>query len=91
MKIVLLITLMILISSQDPYDQLINEKVSEDYCKQVITNMIAILKEDYIYLDFLKSPKQPEGYEDYIPQVDLIAELEAISTKDRTFLLFIEM
>ena len=85
MKIVLLICLIFLINGQDPYDKLINEKVSEDYCNQVISNMTAILDEGYVYLDFLKSPKQPEGYDDYIPKVDLISELNAIDKKDRTF------
>ena len=60
MKIVLLVALIILITGQDPYEELINEKVWEDYCTQVIYNMTKILEEGYVYLDFLKSPKQPE-------------------------------
>jgi hypothetical protein len=47
--------------------------------------MTKTLDEGYVYLDFLKAPKQPDGYEDYIPQVDLITELNAIKRTDRTF------
>ena len=86
MKILLLIFVICLISGQDDaYNQLISEKVSEEYCNQVINNMTTILNEGYVYLDFLKAPKQPDGYEDYIPKVDLISELNAIKRTDRTF------
>ena len=85
MKIVLLIVLISLINGKDDYEELINEKVSEEYCNQVINNMTSILNEGYVYLDFLKSPKQPEGYDDYIPKVDLISELNSIDKKERTF------
>ena len=47
--------------------------------------MTSILNEGYVYLDFLKAPKQPKGYDDYIPKVDLISELNAINKKDRYF------
>lgn len=86
MKILLLIFVLSLISGQDDaYNQLINEAVSEEYCNHVITNMTAILDQGYVYLDFLKAPKQPDGYEDYIPKVDLISELNTIERKGRTF------
>ena len=85
MKFVLLLVLISLIKGEDAYVELISEKVSEEYCNQVINNMTAILNEGYVYLDFLKSPKQPEGYDDYIPKVDLISELNSINKKNRTF------
>ena len=85
MKIILFILLISLIKGQDPYETLISEKVSEEYCNQVINNMTSILKEGYVYLDFLKAPKQPKGYDDYFPKVDLIAELNAINKTDRYF------
>ena len=86
MKILLLIFVICLITGQDdPYNQLINENVSEEYCNQVINNMTKTLDEGYVYLDFLKAPKQPDGQEDYIPKVDLITELNAINRTDRTF------
>ena len=85
MKIILLILLISLIKGQDPYEELINEKVSEEYCYQVINNMTSILNQSYVYLDFLKAPIQPKGYDDYIPKVDLIEKLNAINKKDRYF------
>ena len=85
MKIFLLIVIISLICGQDPYQELITEKVSEQYCNEVIDNITTILNEGYVYLDFIKAPKQPKGYEDYIPKVDLISELNQINRKDRTF------
>ena len=85
MNIILFILLVGLIKGQDVYEELINDKVTEDYCNQVIDNMISILNEGYVYLDFHKAPIQPEGYDDYFPKVDLIAELNAINKKDRLF------
>jgi len=69
----------------DDYEELINEKVSEEYCNDVISNLTTVIDELYIYSDFIKAPKQPEGYEDYIPTVDLVKELNAINKKDRYF------
>ena len=44
MKFVLLMTLFLLIKGQiegsDEYEELINEKVSEQYCNDVITNLV---------------------------------------------------
>ena len=87
MKIFILIFLIILIKGQD-YEDLLNEKVSEEFCQQVIGNLTTIIDSIYIYSDFLKVPKQPQGYENYIPQVDLINELNNINKKERTFLDF---
>ena len=77
--------LIILIKGQDDYEKLINEKVSEDYCTEVITNFTSIIDKTYIYSDFIKAPKQPVGYENYIPKVDLIKELNSINKINRTF------
>ena len=70
---------------QDPYETLIHENVTEEYCKEVISNIKSLLEEVYIYTDFLKAPKQPEGYSDYIKKVDLIDELNKIETNDTNF------
>ena len=88
MKSFILIFLIILIKPQNNYEDLINEKVSEEFCNQVITNLTTVLNETYIYLDFIKAPKQPQGYDNYIPKVDLINELNNINKKERTFLDF---
>ena len=85
MKIILFILLISLIKGQDPYEELINEKISEEYCNQVINNMTSIINQSYVYLDFHKAPIQPKGYDDYFQKVDLIAELNAINKKDRYF------
>jgi hypothetical protein len=82
-------TLFLLIKGQiegsDEYEKLINEKVSEQYCNDVITNLVTAIDELYIYSDFIKAPRQPEGYDNYIPKVDLVKELNAINKKDRYF------
>jgi len=89
MKYVLFIILSLLIKGEleiyDNYEELVNEKVSEEYCNNVISNLATVIDELYIYSDFIKAPKQPEGYEDYIPIVDLVKELNAINKKDRYF------
>ena len=85
MKIVSLIILIALITGQDLYEKLTQEKVTDEYCKDVISNMTSIIEEGYVYLDFLKAPKQPKGYDNYIPKVDLIKELKEINTTNRTF------
>ena len=89
MKCVLLMILFLLIKGQiedyDEYEELINEKVSEKYCNDVITNLSTVIDELYIYSDFIKAPRQPEGYDNYIPKVDLVKELNAINKKDRYF------
>ena len=85
MKKFVVIILLSLIFGQDLYEDLLKEKVSDEYCANVIGNITGILKEGYIYLDYLKAPKQPEGKEDYIEKVDLIAELNEISKTNRTF------
>ena len=70
---------------EDVYEMLINEKVSQQYCNEVINNLTYIIDEAYICSDFVKAPKQPVGYDNYIPKVDLIKELNDINKNDRTF------
>ena len=70
---------------EDIYEMLINEKVSQQYCNEVINNLTYIIDEAYVYSDFVKAPKQPVGYDNYIPKVDLIKELNDINKNDRTF------
>ena len=83
MKKIVFLLVIGLISSQSPYEDLINEKVSEEYCTSVIKNIIGIIEEGYVYSDFLKAPKQPR--ENYIEKIDLIEELNNIKTTNRTF------
>ena len=76
MKIRLLAVLISFISGNDAYDEIIKEKVSEEYCNYVIGNMTALIKEGYVYLDYLKAPKQPKP--GYFNKMDVIKELESI-------------
>ena len=85
MKNILLILLLGIIVVQSQNFDVFNQTVSEEYCNYVIGNMTALLKEGYIYLDFVKAPKQPDGKNDYIPKVDLIEELTNINKTNRTF------
>ena len=85
MPIFIFALLITFLKGQDNYEELINEKVSEEYCNDVIKNLISIIDEAYVYSDFIKSPKQPEGYDNYIPKVDLINELNNVNKKDRYF------
>ena len=57
MKKFLLLLLLCLIFGKDVYEEIINEKVSEEYCNNVIGNMTALINDSYIFLDFLKAPK----------------------------------
>ena len=70
---------------EDDYEEIINKKVSQEYCNYVINNLTSILDEAYVYSDFFKAPKQPVGYDNYIPKVDLIKELNKIEKNNRTF------
>lgn len=67
------------------YQELITEKVSDEFCREVITNAIGIIEEFYVFKDFLKAPIQPKGLDNYFPDVDLIKELEEVNTTNRTF------
>ena len=68
---------------QNYYEELIKETVSEEYCNSVIGNMTALINEGYVYLDFLKAPKQPRP--NYFQKMDLIKELNSINRTNRTF------
>ena len=85
MKMIAFFLLIGLIYGEDPYEKLINEKVTEQYCKYVKGNMTSIINDGYVYSDFLKSPKKPDGYDAYLPKVDLIKDLNNINTTNRTF------
>ena len=85
MPIFIFALLITFLKGQDNYEKLINEKVSEEYCNDVIKNLVSIIDEAYVYSDFIKSPKQPEGYDNYILKVDLINELNNVNKKDRYF------
>ena len=61
------------------------KKVNEDYCKAIKENIKQLMERAYIYLDYAKNPKQPEGFDDYFEKVDFIKDLEEIKTKDRTY------
>ena len=77
--------------NQDLYEQLITEKVSEDYCRNVITNLTSLIEQGYVYLDLLKEPKQPERYMNYTNKVDLIYEFNKIKKTIGHFMIFIEI
>ena len=83
MKIFLLSLLISFISGNNDYEEIISEKVSEEYCNYVIGNMTELINEGYVYLDYLKAPKQPKP--GYFNKMDVIKELESIEKKDRTF------
>ena len=72
------------------YQKLIEETVTEEYCTEVINNIVGLLKEGYVYLDFYKSPIKPKADESYsIEALDLVKELEDIPRKNRKFYDFI--
>ena len=82
----ILLTILVLSKSDDYYEKLINEEVPEEYCTAVISNITKLLEEGYVYLDFYKSPKKPEGNEIYdIESLDLIKQLEDIPRTNRKF------
>ena len=85
MKEILFIILLGLIFGNEKFDELLSEKVSEEYCNEVISNLTALLNDGYVFLDFLKAPTQPQGKEDHVIKVDMISELNKINKKDRAF------
>ena len=85
MKEILFIILLGLIFGNEKFDELLSEKVSEEYCNEVISNLTALLNDGYVFLDFLKAPTQPQGKEDYVIKFDMISELNKINKKDRAF------
>ena len=82
----ILLILLVLSKSDDVYEKLINEEVSEEYCTAVISNITKLLEEGYVYLEYYKSPKKLEGNEIYdIEDLDLIEQLEDIPRTNRKF------
>ena len=85
-KIILILVLTgVVTGNEEQYQELITEKVSKEFCQEVITNAIGIIEEFYVFKDFLKAPIQPKGLDNYFPDVDLIKELEEVNTTNRTF------
>ena len=84
MKKLLLILFISLIFGQDVYEEIVNEKVSEEYCNNVIGNMTALINDSYIFLDYLKAPKKSSP-NFYFTKMDLIEELNDINRTNRTF------
>ena len=83
--IIYIISLIYFIKAQPEYDQLINEKVTEDYCSYVIGNITELIKDGYVYNDFFKAPIQPEGLPNYINKIDFIEQLNKINITNRTY------
>ena len=82
----ILLILLVLSKSDDVYEKLINEEVSEEYCTAVISNITKLLEEGYVYLEYYKSPKKLKGNEIYdIEVLDLIEQLEDIPRTIRKF------
>ena len=62
------------------------EIINETYAKEVISNLIAIIENNYIYNDIVKNPPEPEGLENYVhPPINYSQALSAINIKDRPF------
>ena len=78
------------LTQSDDYEELVKITVSEEYCTEVISNITTLLEQGYVFLDFYKSPLQPENNESYaIEKLDLIQELNDIPKKDRKYYDFI--
>ncbi len=88
--LIFLLSLVLFHCQNTIYQKMIEETVTEEYCTEVINNVIALLKEGYVYLDFYKSPIKPKANESYsIEAINLVSELEAIPRKNRKFYEFI--
>ena len=88
--LIFLLSLVLFHCQNTIYQKMIEETVTEEYCTEVINNVIALLKEGYVYLDFYKSPIKPKANESYsIEAINLVSELEAIPWKNRKFYEFI--
>jgi len=62
------------------------EIINETYAKEVISNLIAIIENNYIYNDIVKNPPEPEGLENYVhPPINYSQALSAINITDRPF------
>ena len=55
-----------------------------NYYKEAIDDIIKLV-EPYVYLDILKNPPQPKGFNNYFKPIDLIAELRKVKTENTNF------
>ena len=55
-----------------------------NYYKEVIEDMVKLV-EPYVFLDILKNPPQPKGFNNYFKPVDLIGELRKVKTDGTNF------
>ena len=85
MSKIILLLLICLVRGQDYYEELINEKVTEEYCNEVISNIIGIIEDAYFYLDYYKIPSELKPNNTYKEHVDLIKELNEIKKTNTTF------
>ena len=67
-----------------PYESLF-VNVTKEYCENVKNNIKELMEKAYIYLDYAKNPKQPDGFDNYFEKVDFIKDLNDIKTEGRTF------
>ena len=72
-------------------DEILDEEISEEQCKDIISNLTDVL-DFYIYSDIAQNPPTIEGYSpDYHHRrVDLIKEINDIPTKNRTYYEFFQ-
>ena len=62
------------------------EIINETYAKEVISNLIAIIENNYVYNDIVKNPPEPEGLENYVHKpINYSQALSGIETANRQF------
>ena len=83
-----LIILIFSVKADSEYDKLISEKVTEEYCTYVIGNITKLIEDAYVYYDFFKNPKQPDGMPKYFSTIDFTNELNNINKTNRTYFEF---
>ena len=62
--------------------------ISKEDCEIVKSTLKKLMENTYIFLDYAKNPKQPEGFPNYFEKVDFIADLDNIKTENRETLDF---
>lgn len=61
------------------------ENINESYINNVISNLVKII-DNYIYLDIIKNPPEPNGLDDYAhSKINLIDALNKINRNNRQF------
>ena len=85
MSKIILLFLICLVRGKDYYEILINEKITEEYCNEVISNITGIINDAYIYLDYYRVPSEIKPNNTYKEYVDLIKELNEINKTNTTF------